>query len=408
MPEYKKTDNAKDVSPLKNIANLKGNIVGEINGIQVVFDKSCGITATKSYKNVDAVVTNSRHENEREEVLPSVKVTLNFAGAISKDKLVIRGGIGKAEFALEGKEHGVSYRIGTDPHARFQVGDKLLIFKFGYIGNEQPRLSEKFSFLVDEDFSRLKDGIARAIEKDKELVPFRLEIERRRFLTDMVTGLIAATMIIETKQRDVRQNPLALQEVHAVAKRLGLEERLVEELKTGIKSMSDILERKSDVVGMKKLALEHVVDRLERAADVLERMNKKPTKKDAKEAEENLAFEFSLRRVEEMLGKNPNWRLNPAEFASQVIEEVKSLQKPRRFAEMLKERMEYERKESIVHQVFASGLPQAPDAARIMGIYKKELEGDYMKEKAMEKRAGELILLGEEMLKVLDSQHKSL
>jgi hypothetical protein len=423
MPEYKRVgDRVEVVSPLKDVANLNGNMVGKINNIQVVFDQHGGITATKEYKNVHVEITyfeKGRMGVESKEVLPSVKVTLQFHGRESFGEVVVDGGGGKATFTHEGKKCSVDCSMYQASYEKEFLGNNWLQFK-----------DRSFNDKVYNDFAPVERELKWVLAYDKRIAPvFKAEVERRKHLTDLVETLKLEAQQI-AKEYDIQKNPAVLQPIFQQAKDAGVVDRLIGGLRAWARdrrehtseyreegpygpwiSLEEIASGKR-VESFEDMTRRHQAERLDMVAKVLQKFKEKPTKQQEKEAAEWLAFDNALKKVEEMMSKEQDWSKNIGKFALRVIEEIKPICEPRKFAETLKRMMEFKQDDGVVQQLSALYSPMYfRNFMRMMGadISEEELQelfgkgkdrvGEYVRGKADETKGRELLALSEAILK---------
>jgi len=153
-------------------------------------------------------------------------------------------------------------------------------------------------------------------------------------------------------------------------------------------------------------------DRIDIAAKALERFNAKPSKQQEKEAAEWLAFDNALKKVDEMMAKEKDWNRNIDKFAIRVIDEIKPICQPKKFAETLKRLMEFRKDDAVLQELSAVFSPlYFRNFARMMGrdMSDKELEelfgkgkdrmGQFIQGEANEDKARELLALSEAILK---------
>lgn len=224
---------------------------------------------------------------------------------------------------------------------------------------------------------------------------------------------------IMLEHKEIGRNPLPLRPVFEKARKEGIVEPFIKEVRNGAASLRDILgladslnetvlsffKEKNIITRQTKIpheepignkSMRHVMNRLEIIANAVEKLNRKPTSKDIQEAAENLEFEAALKKVKGMLGESAGM---PPELILRVIDEVKPLQEPRKFAEMLKKDMEFRKNEAVVRQ-FARDNPKhiEPYFEQMFDI-KKGSKDAKEQLKIDETIATEFLTLGEKILK---------
>jgi len=286
-----------------------------------------------------------------------------------------------------------------------------------------------FNSRVMDDFVPFRDhGLVDVLRFDKHVAPlFMADVERGRKNEKLVLELTVEAEYIG-RNYDIAKNPLPLQPIFKRAKEAGVVDELIKRLreeywkKEGHDRDAAVMDEISYSMGMpvertvspevSSRLYKHMADELDAVIKALEMFSKKPTKQQEKEAAEWLAFDSALKKVEEMMAKEKDWSKNIGEFALRVIEEIKPICEPRKFAETLKRLMEFKEDDGWIQQLSALYSPMYyRNLLRMAGgnISNEELEelfgkgkerlGQYVRGLADETRGKELLLLSEEILK---------
>jgi hypothetical protein len=423
-------------SLIKNPQLSEDKVTGSFRGFPLEYSNGV-IYLSKEYHHIHAIIEwwdeEKKTRVKRPVVFDSVKVTAEFKGedwcqGFYGDKIVINCGYATAEFKLDGKKYKVDYGIferdNPDPKGYLSGGysdfeDKKRLYFTG-----------RFNSRVREDFVPFRDhGLVDVLRFDKHVAPlFMAEVETGRKNEKLVLELAVEAEYIG-REYNIEKNPLPLQPIFKRAKEAGVVDELIKYLRKEYWDKRDhdrnaaVMNEISYGMGMlperplvspevSSMLYKHMAGSLDSVVKALERFNEKPTKQQEKEAAEWLAFDNALKKVEEMIAKEKDWSSDTGRFALHVIEEIKPICEPRKFAETLKRLMEFKQDDGIIQQLSAVYSPMYfRNFVRMMGgdISNEELEemfgkgkervGQYVKGLAEETKGKELLLLSEEMLK---------
>lgn len=408
-------------------------VTGEFKGFPLEYRNGV-IHLSKEYRHIHAVIERwdegKKDHIKRPVVFDSVKVTAEFRGedwckGFYGTQIVINCGYATAEFKLDEKKYKVDYGIfeRDNPNPREYLSG-------GYSDFEDKRLyfTGRFNSRVREDFLPFRDyGLVDILRFDKHVAPlFMAKVETGRKNEKLVLELAVEAEYIG-RNYDIEKNPLPLQPIFKRAKEAGVVDELIKYLRKEAWDKRDhdrnaaVMKEISYGMGMlperplvspevSSMLYKHMAHSLDSVVKALERFNEKPTKQQEKEAAEWLAFDNALKKVDEMMAKE-DWS-NTDRFALRVIEEIKPICEPKKFAETLKRLMEFKQDDGMIQQLSAVYSPMyfRNFIRRIGGdISDEELEdlfgkgkervGQYVRGVADETRGRELLALSEAILK---------
>lgn len=407
-------------------------VTGEFKGFPLEYRNGV-IYLSKEYHHIHAIIEwwdeGTKDFIKRPVVFDSVKVTAEFRGkefahGFYGEDITIDCGYATAEFKLDGKKYKVDYGIFEGDNSSWYLN------YYSDFDNDKKRLyfMRHFNSRVMDDFVPFRDhGLVDVLRFDKHVAPlFEIELETRKKKHELVEDLKLEAQQIG-RQYDIERNPLPLQPIFKRAKEAGVVDKLIGGLRRWAmdrrEHMSDWGEETRWVSieeiasgrrreSFEDLARRTQAERLDKIADALQKFNQKPTKQQEKESAEWLAFDNALKKVDGMMAEEKDWSRDTGKFAARVIEEIKPICEPRKFAETLKRLMEFKKDDGVVEQLSALYSPMYfRNFIRMMGgdISNEELEelfgkgkerlGEYVRGVADETKGRELLLLSEEILK---------